>query len=510
MHNKNNSYILLLNPEGKIRYACQHTQTRFQLTAEQLLKLTLIQLKHPDMPAGPLDDLEKTTAQGRPWMGVVQLQDPEGEFWVNAYVIPVTENDELLELHCILNEASPEMTERARSIYQLRKAGKMPARLRYPWPSLPWRSGLAALCAFTPLICMAVLYSSLPLFLAAMASSLCLLYVFQLVLFKQFNQLVRSARIIVEHPIKQLIYTNTHNDIGQLQLALEMQHAQMSALLRRLQNTAGHIRHRAGQTMTGMQQISTDIGHQQTILEQLSRSASNLSESAHEVNSQVQHNLKHSEIATQQVNLGQSTLNQSTQAIHQLAESIDESMKHFSLLQEKSGQINAIMTVIQAVAEQTNLLALNAAIEAARAGEMGRGFAVVADEVRNLAAQTQRSAQDIQSMINDLQSAIAVISQCLSTEQKISASSVEHIAQAGEVFDEILSFIRQLHENMTTLDNSSQQQDAIALQVNNGVKNLLELAVQATNSANQALEYNQSMALMSERQAMMLSGLAQA
>ena len=185
-------------------------------------------------------------------------------------------------------------------------------------------------------------------------------------------------------------------------------------------------------------------------------------------------------------------------------------MKHFSLLQEKSGQINAIMTVIQAVAEQTNLLALNAAIEAARAGEMGRGFAVVADEVRSLAAQTQRSAQDIQSMINDLQSAIAVISQCLSTEQKISASSVEHIAQAGEVFDEILSFIRQLHENMTTLDNSSQQQDAIALQVNNGVKNLLELAVQATNSANQALEYNQSMALMSERQAMMLSGLAQA
>ena len=121
-------------------------------------------------------------------MGVVQLQDPEGEFWVNAYVIPVTENDELLELHCILNEASPEMTERARSIYQLRKAGKMPARLRYPWPSLPWRSGLAALCAFTPLICMAVLSSSLPLFLAAMASSLSSLC-FQLVLTNSLTSL---------------------------------------------------------------------------------------------------------------------------------------------------------------------------------------------------------------------------------------------------------------------------------------------------------------------------------
>lgn len=65
-------------------------------------------------------------------------------------------------------------------------------------------------------------------------------------------------------------------------------------------------------------------------------------------------------------------------------------------------QIGLLANAIGEIAGQTNLLSLNASIEAARAGEAGKGFAVVANEVRSLAEQSNQSAEDIRSVIEEI------------------------------------------------------------------------------------------------------------
>ena len=74
-----------------------------------------------------------------------------------------------------------------------------------------------------------------------------------------------------------------------------------------------------------------------------------------------------------------------------------------------SDEIAKFVAIINGIAEQTHLLALNAAIEAARAGDAGRGFAVVAQEVNKLAAESAKSAKDVQAMIQSNRQDLAAV-----------------------------------------------------------------------------------------------------
>ena len=93
----------------------------------------------------------------------------------------------------------------------------------------------------------------------------------------------------------------------------------------------------------------------------------------------------------------------SSDSARKAAQAVGNADQTVAALTGSAEKISQIIEVIAGIAHRTNLLALNASIEAARGGEAGRGFAVVASEVKELAIQTGRATQEVETLIRHMQ-----------------------------------------------------------------------------------------------------------
>ncbi|EJL94981.1 MULTISPECIES: methyl-accepting chemotaxis protein [unclassified Pseudomonas] len=190
---------------------------------------------------------------------------------------------------------------------------------------------------------------------------------------------------------------------------------------------------------------------------------------------------------------GREQVRQTVSSIELLAEDVTNNASQVEDLAQKVHGISKVLDVIRSIAEQTNLLALNAAIEAARAGDAGRGFAVVADEVRALAHRTQQSTQEIEQMIGGIQQGTDSAVGSMQQSNVRARSTLELAKAAGTALEEIASAFTLINERNLVIASASEQQAAVAREVDRNLMNIRDLAMQTSAGANQTSAASQEL-----------------
>ncbi|OCX91341.1 MAG: hypothetical protein BFD77_05100 [Pseudomonas sp. CO183] len=468
--------VLLSDTKGNILYAspalCRHLGT----PAASLEGQPASVLRHPDMPAGPIKDLWGTLGRGQPWMGMMKNRTSDGRtFWVDAFISPVLDNGVVSEYQAIYRLPEADSIKRAENIYRIRSQGRQPAALRWRWFDRTLAQVLLATLAFAPIGLLALSLAPLPALALLLAGVACCWLLLRLHA-RPFARLVAQSRTLVEHPIKQLIYTGRIDEVGQLQLGNRLLEARLASMVARIGDSSGRVASHAERTRELVGSGNRAAEQQQLALDAISAAVEELGATIREVAGNTGHAAELTRHAQTLSLEGQNRVTAAHQRIGALAGTLDHSAEAVSVLSQHSQAIGGILEVIRGIAEQTNLLALNAAIEAARAGDNGRGFAVVADEVRSLARRTQASTDEIQQMIEALRHGTTEVVDRMQQGLEQSRASVEQVDATARALADIARHVADIADVSSQIAEAGTQQGLAAEEINQKLCALQELA----------------------------------
>ena len=229
------------------------------------------------------------------------------------------------------------------------------------------------------------------------------------------------------------------------------------------------------ETLAGLsQETLTSMEGVRSTVESVNKLVGDTNSSLAEVAATIENIAKGSQEAAQTVTEGAEQASQLDKVANSAIENVEHSLEGMSDASQESehaGQtihelgesvsaISGFVTTITGIADQTNLLALNAAIEAARAGDAGRGFAVVAEEVRKLAEESAGAAQQIGSLIANLQKGSEESIRATESTSRILGEGVEQAQHVRAEFRESLSATKHLSESIQGLAFIAQEQAA--------------------------------------------------
>ena len=262
----------------------------------------------------------------------------------------------------------------------------------------------------------------------------------------------------------------------------------VSSAIRNSQDTANHLATATEQMQSQSDSARQGVTRQQLETDQIATAINEMTATVQEVARSATDAANAAGQADIEASNGKNVVAQTIESIQTLAKNVEQAADVIQRLEMDTTEIGGVLDVIKGIADQTNLLALNAAIEAARAGEQGRGFAVVADEVRTLASRTQESTEEINNMIDKLQTGAKNAVDVMEQGREQARTGVEQASLAGQSLEAITQSVATINDMNTQIAGAAEEQSTVAEEINRSVVNISQVADETASNVAQVAD----------------------
>ncbi|MHA6183804.1 HAMP domain-containing methyl-accepting chemotaxis protein [Pseudomonas mohnii] len=281
------------------------------------------------------------------------------------------------------------------------------------------------------------------------------------------------------------VQVTRRDELGVLQQGIARMGVTLRDLISGIRDGVTQIASAAEELSAVTEQTSAGVNSQKVETDQVATAMHEMTATVQEVARNAEQASQAAAAADGEAREGDKVVAEAITQIERLASEVVRSTEAMGVLQQESDKIGSVMDVIKAVAEQTNLLALNAAIEAARAGEAGRGFAVVADEVRGLAQRTQKSTEEIESLVAGLQNGTQQVAMVMNNSRVLTDSSVALTRKAGASLENITRTVSNIQSMNQQIAAAAEQQSAVAEEISRSIINVRDVSEQTAAASDE-------------------------
>ncbi|MFI8740575.1 methyl-accepting chemotaxis protein [Stutzerimonas zhaodongensis] len=319
-------------------------------------------------------------------------------------------------------------------------------------------------------------------------------YIIRRVIISRINEMRHTMEAMTaDEDLSRTVAVHAQDEVGAMGTAFN----RMIFKFRNSLEAVAAVTHQLGEVSNRVSSVAektqTAVMEQRSETDMVASAMNEMSATVQEVARHANETASASSGADEESRVGVALATEALDGIEVLIQDIEKAAQVIKQVETDSVSIGMVLNVINGIAEQTNLLALNAAIEAARAGEQGRGFAVVADEVRTLASRTQKSTEEIQRTIEQLQNGVRNAVQAMEGAQVRAHSGSDCVAKTAQSLTVIAGEVNTINGMNTQIATAAEEQSAVAEEINRNITTISTIADTTLADASQTSQISEEL-----------------